>query len=52
MGNKIYYARNPERQARLGGEGWSEKPERSMGDHDGLPDKVRERRLREASNLP
>jgi uncharacterized cupin superfamily protein len=50
MGNRIYYARNPERQARLGKDWWSDKPERPMGDHDGLPDKVRERRAREASS--
>lgn len=42
MGNKIYYAKNPELKPRRGDEWWSDKPERPMGDHDGLPDKVRE----------
>lgn len=39
-GNRIYYARNPE-QRPMRTDWWSDWPERPMGPHDGLPDKVR-----------
>ena len=51
-GNRIYYARNPESEPRVGAAWWSDWPRRPLGEHDGLPDAVRERRNREASNLP
>lgn len=38
--NRIYYARNPERQA-MRKDWWTDWPDRPMGPHDGLPDKVR-----------
>jgi uncharacterized cupin superfamily protein len=39
--NKIYYPRNPEQQARRP-DWWGEVPSRPLGEHDGLPDRVRE----------
>jgi uncharacterized cupin superfamily protein len=41
--NRIVYPRNPERKA-LRDDWWEDAPRRPMGDHDGLPDKVRARR--------
>lgn len=38
--NRIYYPRNPEQNA-LRDDWWDDAPERPMGDHDGLTDKVR-----------
>jgi uncharacterized cupin superfamily protein len=38
--NRIYYALNPERRALIE-DWWDSPPERPMGEHDGLPDKVR-----------
>jgi uncharacterized cupin superfamily protein len=40
-GNRIYYARNPERKAVVGEEWWDDWPERPMGGHDGFTDDVR-----------
>ncbi len=39
--NRIYYPRNPERKA-MRKDWWDDVPQRPLGDHDGLPDKVRE----------
>ena len=41
--NRIFYPRNPERRP-LRTDWWDDIPQRPMGDHDGLPDKVRARR--------
>jgi uncharacterized cupin superfamily protein len=38
--NRIYYPRNPERKP-LRTDWWDDVPAREMGDHDGLPDKLR-----------
>lgn len=38
--NRIYYPLNPERRA-LRSDWWDDVPKRPLGDHDGLPDKVR-----------
>ncbi|MEP7241927.1 MAG: cupin domain-containing protein [Devosia sp.] len=43
--NRIYYARNPERRA-LRSDWWDDWPERPLGDHDGLTDKVRSERAK------
>ncbi len=52
--NRIFYPRNPERKP-MRTDWWDDVPVRPMGDHDGLPDKVRDRRAgrrRPASRLP
>ncbi|WP_225771753.1 cupin domain-containing protein [Inquilinus sp. Marseille-Q2685] len=41
--NRIIYPRNPERKP-MRSDWWDDAPARPMGDHDGLPDKVRARR--------
>ena len=38
--NRITYPRNPERKP-MRDDWWDDVPQRPMGDHDGLPDKVR-----------
>ena len=38
--NRIYYPRNPERKP-LRDDWWEDMPQREMGDHDGLPDRLR-----------
>jgi uncharacterized cupin superfamily protein len=38
--NRIYYARNPEQREKRS-DWWDDWPERPLGDHDGLTDKVR-----------
>jgi len=43
--NRIYYPRNPEQEAKRK-DWWGDVPQRSMGDHDGLTDKVRAGRER------
>jgi uncharacterized cupin superfamily protein len=45
--NRIYYPRNPERKP-MRTDWWDDVPARPMGDHDGLPDKVRARRAGKA----
>lgn len=42
--NRVFYPRNPEEARR--GDWWNDPPQRVMGDHDGLTDKVRSRRVR------
>jgi len=39
--NRIRYVRNPEREAMISDWWWQDWPERPLGDHDGLTDKVR-----------
>ena len=39
--NHIRYVKNPERQAMIEEWWWDDWPERPLGDHDGLTDKVR-----------
>jgi len=46
--NRIVYPRNPERQP-LREDWWHDHPDRQLGDHDGLPDKVRAERARRGS---
>ncbi len=41
--NRIVYPRNPERKP-LRDDWWDDAPQRPMGDHDGLPDKIRARK--------
>ena len=41
--NRIVYPRNPERKA-MREDWWHDWPSRELGPHDGLPDKVREKR--------
>jgi uncharacterized cupin superfamily protein len=43
--NRIYYPRNPERRSRHD-DWWENPPARELGDHDGLPDKVRAEKMR------
>jgi uncharacterized cupin superfamily protein len=38
--NRIFYPLNPERKAIIS-DWWDDPPKRALGDHDGLPDKVR-----------
>lgn len=38
--NRIFYPLNPERRALLS-DWWTDHPERPLGPHDGMPDKVR-----------
>jgi uncharacterized cupin superfamily protein len=45
--NRIVYPRNPERKA-MREDWWSDWPDRPLGDHDGLPDKVRAKRTSRA----
>ena len=40
--NRIHYAVHPERNITLGKLHWDDVPERELGDHDGLPDQLRE----------
>jgi uncharacterized cupin superfamily protein len=40
--NRIYYPLNPEQQSRP--DWWADSPKRPLGDHDGLPDKLRTER--------
>lgn len=42
-GNKIYYPLHPQRNEEMKKKGayWEEHPLRKLGDHDGLPDKLR-----------
>ena len=42
--NRVFYPRNPEQATR--NDWWSDPPARAMGDHDGLTDRVRARRVR------
>jgi uncharacterized cupin superfamily protein len=37
--NRVYYPRNPEQRARK--DWWQDAPQRPLGPHDGLPDKLR-----------
>jgi uncharacterized cupin superfamily protein len=46
--NRIVYPRNPERRP-LRADWWEDPPERPMGDHDGLLDKVRARKAGKGS---
>lgn len=41
--NKIFYSMNPKRNEEMKklGAFWEDHPERELGDHDGLPDKLR-----------
>lgn len=41
--NRIYYPRNPERKPHRP-DWWEDPPPRPMGEHDGLPDKLRARK--------
>ncbi|MEE9692977.1 cupin domain-containing protein [Aeromonas hydrophila] len=41
--NHIHYAVHPERNRFIGARHWDAVPERELGDHDGLPDQLRER---------
>ena len=40
--NRIHYAVHPERNQFLGALHWDDAPERELGGHDGLPDKLRD----------
>ena len=42
--NRVFYPRNPEQAIRR--DWWGDAPQRPMGEHDGLTDKVRARRAR------
>jgi len=42
-GSGIHYPRHPARNAEIGVRHWRDWPERPMGGHDGLPDRLRER---------
>ena len=42
--NRVFYPRNPEQATRK--DWWSDPPARTVGDHDGLTDRVRARRAR------
>ncbi len=42
--NRVFYPLNPEEARR--GDWWNDPPQRVMGDHDGLTNKVRSRRVR------
>lgn len=41
--NKVVYPLHPGRTAEIGELAWTDAPERDRGDHDGLPDALRER---------
>ena len=43
--NRIHYPRNPEQKAKRK-DWWDDAPQRPLGDHDGLPDKVRAGKIR------
>lgn len=43
--NRIYYARNPERKGQIE-DWWDDWPERPLGDHDGLSDRLRAARAK------
>jgi uncharacterized cupin superfamily protein len=45
--NRIFYPRNPDRKP-MRTDWWDDVPARPMGDHDGLPDKVRAARATKA----
>ena len=38
--NKVFYPTNPERQAQIGAQWWSDVPQQNFGDHNGLPKTV------------
>ncbi|VEB40851.1 Uncharacterized conserved protein, contains double-stranded beta-helix domain [Chromobacterium violaceum] len=40
--NRIHYTVHPERNQFLGALHWDDVPERELGGHDGLPDKLRD----------
>lgn len=40
--NRIHYALHPERNRQIGERHWDDVPARELGDHDGLPDQLRE----------
>ena len=42
--NRVFYPRNPEQATRK--DWWSDPPARTLGDHDGLTDRLRARRAR------
>lgn len=44
--NRIVYPRNPERKP-MRDDWWDDAPERALGDHDGLPDRLRAKRKEE-----
>lgn len=46
--NRIFYPLNPERRALLP-DWWDDPPKRTLGDHDGLPDKVRAWKAKESA---
>jgi uncharacterized cupin superfamily protein len=39
--NRLHYPKHPARKAQLGDRHWSDWPERPIGPHDGLPDRLR-----------
>ncbi|WP_421234030.1 cupin domain-containing protein [Aeromonas jandaei] len=41
--NRIHYALHPEYNRQIGARHWDDVPERELGAHDGLPDRLRER---------
>ncbi len=41
--NRIHYALHPEYNRQIGARHWDDVPERKLGAHDGLPDRLRER---------
>jgi len=43
-GNKIHYPLHPTHNAAIGARHWQDCPERPLGPHDGLPDRLRDRR--------
>lgn len=45
--NQIHYALHPERNRLIGDSHWKDVPKRTMGKHDGLPDKLRNKTQRE-----
>lgn len=47
--NRVYYPRNPDRRA-LRQDWWNDPPKRTLGDHDGLTDKVRAWRAKRETN--
>jgi uncharacterized cupin superfamily protein len=49
--NRIFYPKNPERQA-MRSDWWDDVPGRTMGNHDGLPDRMRAARAGGISAKP
>jgi uncharacterized cupin superfamily protein len=43
-GNKIHYPLHPARNATIGERHWQDVPARPLGPHDGLPDRLRDKR--------